>query len=233
MSAVFTIVDPFSVKYHTEGKIKVGDRLDIRFNYDIKADEFDASKMIKISPPLPGVTYSVSGNTLSISNTDKNPEQKNTDILYKFTLLPGIKDTYNQPLEKTTELTFKLRCKAFNCNLKADRSGIIVYDPFLVSTKGKPASYVVKSLNYREMRVVLYRMNPYSDLKKWGTEATVVKEKSDTIDYFGYGKKVYDHVIQVENYKENAYISTVIDLSPALENGIGQVGIVVVPTTKR
>jgi hypothetical protein len=117
----------------------------------------------------------------------------------------------------------------FNCDIKADRSGIIVYDPFLVR---QPPSYIVKSLNYREIRVILYKMNPYTDIKKWGSEAHVVKEKSDTIDYFGYGKKVYDQIIQVENFKESAYVNTVVDLSPALDHGIGQVGVVVVPTLK-
>ena len=75
-------------------------------------------------------------------------------------------------------------------------------------------------------------MNPYTDIKKWGTETIHMKDKSDSIDYFGYGKKVFDKIIQVENFKKNSYITTTIDLTPVLDDNIGQVGIVVVPTMK-
>ncbi len=166
---------------------------------------------------------------MTITNTDKNPEQTNTDVVYKFTLSTEIKDIYDQHLEKPTDVTFKLMCLPFICDIKADRSGIIVYDPFLV-TDEKP-TYVVKTLNYKEFRVILYKMNPYTDLKKWGLENSH-KEKSDTVDILGYGKKVFDQIIQVENFKKSAFISNNIDLRPALENGIGQVCVVVAPTIK-
>ena len=77
-------------------------------------------------------------------------------------------------------------------------------------------------------------MNPYQDARKWGNyPSSQLKERSDTIDYLSFGKKVFDKVVLVPDFKPQAVIPITIDLSPALENGIGHVGIVVVPTLKR
>ena len=51
---------------------------------------------------------------------------------------------------------------------------------------------------------------------------------SDTVDYLNFGKKVYDQILDIESYRTLSVIS--IDLSPALNNDLGHVGIIVTPT---
>lgn len=54
-------------------------------------------------------------------------------------------------------------------------------------------------------------------------------------EYLPCGEKVWDKVIAVEEFVPNEDLLTSIDLSPALSHpdiGVGQVGIVVLPTKK-
>ncbi len=59
-----------------------------------------------------------------------------------------------------------------------------------------------------------------------------MKERSDSIEYLNSGKKVSDKVVPIDSFQENGFVPTKIDLSPALEHGIGQVAVIVVPTLK-
>jgi hypothetical protein len=85
--------------------------------------------------------------------------------------------------------------------------------------------------------VLRYQMNVFTDLKKWNAEehttnTKFVSEKSEKLDYLNFGKKVIDQILKVDNYKKNVFVEVPIDLSPALNNGIGHVVIVVSPTLK-
>lgn len=49
----------------------------------------------------------------------------------------------------------------------------------------------------------------------------------------GYGKKVFDKILPVENYVKDTFVDFFVDLTPALRDpnrGIGQVGVVVMPS---
>jgi len=81
-------------------------------------------------------------------------------------------------------------------------------------------------------------MKPRKDLAKWGTEKSylsVAEKKSDTHDYLGYGKKVFDKILPVENYAKDTYVDFIVDLTSALRDpkrGVGQIVVVVMPTRK-
>jgi hypothetical protein len=80
------------------------------------------------------------------------------DITHKITLPISLKDHYYQGFDKPETKQVKLHCKPFACEIKADRPGItnIVYDPLLVQATGTPPYFVVKTYNYKEIRVALY-----------------------------------------------------------------------------
>jgi hypothetical protein len=80
--------------------------------------------------------------------------------------------------EKDTEWKVKVNCSPFTTALTAPLNGELIYDPFVV-TKERPPTYMVTLNNISELRVILYRMNILTDLKKWGTESHF-SDKSDT-----------------------------------------------------
>lgn len=45
-----------------------------------------------------------------------------------------------------------------------------MYDPFSVVARKASPSYLIRTFNYRELRVILYKMNVWSDLEPWKQE---------------------------------------------------------------
>lgn len=83
-----------------------------------------------------------------------------------------------------------------------------------------------------------YKVNPFTDLRKWqnldNRLQNLINEKSDTIDYLGFGKIVVDKIAKFDSAKRGATMDISIDLSPALEEDkrTGQVAVIIVPTQK-
>lgn len=166
----------------------------------------------------------------------------NEDQQIKVTFSKDIESITGQKFEKDIVWIFTLTPPPFPCAIssyvQSARAEMLVHDPFVAQHNKKSPMFVLRTYNYRELRVCLYRMNPMGgDLKKWKAEfpkgvSRFAKEKSDQIDYFGFGQKLYDAVVPVDRFVVDNEIDFFVDLSPALQNGVGQVGIVVVPTQK-
>lgn len=104
----------------------------------------------------------------------------------------------------------------------------------MVAAANLPPTFCVNSKNYTELHVVLYKLNPHTDLKKWyGLDKSALPKKEG--EYLPFGEKVFDKVVPVEGFMPDTETLVPVDLTPALAHadlGVGQVGIVVMPTKK-
>ena len=180
----------------------------------------------------------MSGKTFTIKGTEFNPHQNNEDLHYKIIISRGLKDEYEQLLDKEVEYHVTLCCTSFFCSLVSPAQGVVTYDPLLSESTGKSPTFLVQATNYKEIRILLYKLDPFTDLRKWHSfEQNIqllLREKSDQIDYLGFGKLVSDKIVKIESFKKFATTNINIDLSPALEDDkrTGQVGVIVCPTIK-
>jgi len=103
-------------------------------------------------------------------------EWDNTDRVYKLTFSKELEDKFGQKLEKDVVWDIKLKPTGFtptlrtlvpSVNLPGHDNDIIIYDPNLVASGNMTPNFCVVTKNYRELQVVLYKMNPHTDLKKW------------------------------------------------------------------
>lgn len=112
-------------------------------------------------------------------------EWDNQDKNYKITFSKELHDEFGQKLEKDVVWDVKLKPKTFSTSLRtlvpdsgADASDIVIYDPNLVAARNMPPSFCVVSMNYRELQVILYKMNPHTDLRKWfGSKSGLPKKE--------------------------------------------------------
>lgn len=75
-------------------------------------------------------------------------------------------------------------------------------------------------------------MDIHKDLSKFEKFEYNLNENNDALDYMGCGNKVSDQVVAVKGLKKDIEQAFLVDLSPALEDSVGQVGLVIVPTKK-
>jgi hypothetical protein len=221
--------------------------------------------LIELSPLPVEFTLSKQKQHLKISNTAPL-EFDNTDRIHKVTFSRNVQDKFGQSLDKDVVWEVKLKPSPFPAHIHTltpassgvNYNDIIIYDPNLVAARNLPPSFCVVSKNYRELLVVLYKLNPHTDLKKWfSIKKTDTELKKDglylplslsniisyfflltlisCVEYLPFGEKVWEKVIQVEEFAYDVELLTNIDLTPALsypDIGVGQVGVVVMPTKK-
>jgi len=143
-----------------------------------------------------------------------------------------------QKLQRDIVWSITLVPDEFPCAVAAFRQSIIINDPFLNVTSKQPPHFLARSYNYKEMRVCLYAVNAINgDFKKWKAElkrpsSRLEKEKGDSVEYLGFGRKVFDSILPVTKFIPNQEVDFIVDLSPALNNEVGQVLVVVVPSSK-
>jgi hypothetical protein len=74
----------------------------------------------------------------------------------------------------------------------------------------------------------MYKVNPYTDLRKYLELDISTMDKSDTVEYLTFGKKVYDQIVKIKDYKKTSGIT--IDLAPGLEQSLGHIVLLATPT---
>lgn len=181
----------------------------------------------------------------------------NAPKTYKLTVADWITDEYGQSLSEDIEdpaaneaarsVSVTFEPVNFTHQLVADMGSypvenatklMITYDPLLLH-HGHQAGYLpsfrLQNVNYTSLRVVLFKMDPESDLPKWVKMNNHPSEKEPFPN--GMGTLVSDTTVMVPQFsdpKEYGTQATVdIDLSPALENRdevTGHIGLVVMPT---
>lgn len=156
------------------------------------------------------------------------------DTICKVIISGSLQDIYRQTLGKDQIFEFKISCNPFRCNISAyqvnsssyglliySQTNFVTFDPFC-----DKKLYTLRTYNNKELRVILYKLDPLTDIKKWKLSPWESKRKvkSDTVDYLGFGEVVFDKILPVEGFQKDKEQDFHINLDPALVKGIGQVG---------
>jgi uncharacterized protein YfaS (alpha-2-macroglobulin family) len=183
----------------------------IRFNNPLDAGAYQES-MIQIQPALPGATVNVVGNTITIRGATAGR------TTYQVTVSGSIQDTFGQTLGEDARLGFKVG--SAEPGLFGPDTSLVTLDP----AADKPV-LTVYTINYDRLHERVYQVQP-SD---WAVFKTYLQE------YYREdgpkeppGRKVLDEVIKVDAAADTV-TEVSIDLSGVLENGKGQLVVVVEP----
>ncbi len=183
----------------------------IRFNNPLDGKNFK-DEMLKITPELPGVSASISGNTISIQGETKGR------TTYTLSLDAAIQDVYGQKLGKTGNLTFKVG--PAEKLLTGPNQTFISLDP----ASGDPAISVY-SINYTQLDVKIYSVQPAD----WPAFQNYLEDYRRTdMHVSAPGKKVFDGVVNVKSVPD-ALTETPIKLKSYLSNNSGQFIVIVKP----
>jgi len=183
----------------------------VEFNNPLDLDAYQES-MLRIEPALPGATVDVSGNVITIHG---NTAGRTT---YTVTVDQTIQDSFGQTLGKAAVLSFKVG--SAEPSLIGPQADFVTLDP-----ASKSPALTVYTINYKSLKVRAYQVQP-----------------SDWTEYRSYIQEYY--------YQENApeppgrlamektiplggtpdvLLETGIDLSSALEEGVGHLVVIVEP----
>jgi uncharacterized protein YfaS (alpha-2-macroglobulin family) len=188
----------------------------ITFNNPLDANAFEKSQ-IRVEPDAPGLKAAVYGNTLQLQGN------KQGRTSYKVTLDASLRDEFGQTLGKAETITFNVGPAP--ALLTASGGPFVVLDP------AASARFSVYSINYNSLKVRLYSVKP----EDWNAFASYVQASR------GYGnaeqkqptppgRLVVSKTVEVKAQPDEM-VETRVDLSPALDNGLGQTLVIVEPTT--
>jgi len=182
----------------------------ITFSNPLDTAAFDPS-LVKIQPEVPGVKIQAIGNTIQI--TGRTAGRTN----YKVTLSKEIRDEFEQNMAQDATVAFNVGTA--QPSLAAPGGSLIVLDP-----SGKP-TYSVYTINYDRLKVQANVVTP-EDWRAWQTYQREYyrQEKPPALP----GRQVMNTTIAVKS-KPDELIETAIDLTPALQSGLGQLIVVVEP----
>ena len=181
----------------------------IRFNNSLDEENFDESKLIKVSPEVEGLKVTCSGNTINIGGRTKGRTE------YTVTVSENVTDRFGQTLGKNQSFRFKFG--SAEPYVQSVGKQMIIADP-----ASKPC-YSIFSINTPSLPVKLYQVTP-SDWEAWcrWNREYGYEDKPPRMP----GKKVFDKKIAIKSAQDE-FVETRIPLEPALTNGLGQVIVVV------
>lgn len=186
----------------------------LSFSNQLDNDSFRENQ-VKITPEIPGVKISHSYNRIVIEGA------KRSNTIYTVTLDRSIRDTFGQTLTGDNQATFKVTTTAPALFTTGD--GFVVLDP-----AGRRA-FTVYSLNYLQLRVAIYKVTPEDwpqfrryQAGRYGNAREVPAPP---------GKLVSEKIVDVKAGTDQL-TETAIDLSPGLDNGLGQVFVKVEPVER-
>ena len=182
----------------------------ITFSNPLDAAAFDPA-LVKIQPEVPGAKIQAIGNTIQI--TGRTAGRTN----YKVTISKDILDEFEQHMAQDATVAFNVGTA--QPSLAAPGGTFIVLDP-----SGKP-TYSVYTINYDRLKVQANVVTP-EDWRAWQTYQREYyrQEKPPALP----GRQVMNTTIAVKS-KPDELTETAIDLAPALQNGLGQLIVVVEP----
>ncbi|HEY0545192.1 MAG TPA: alpha-2-macroglobulin family protein [Pyrinomonadaceae bacterium] len=189
----------------------------ITFSNPLDANAF-AKSQLRVAPEIPGLKPTVYGNMIQLSGLMKGR------TTYKLTLDASLRDSFGQTLGKAQTLTFIVGSAP--PTLSSSHGNFVVLDP------AASARYSVYSINYNSLKVKLYKVKP----EDWPAFANYMRTAYGYYDEAARkqrtlpGRLVFNKTVPV-TAKPDELVETRIDLSPALEDGFGQMILVVEPTT--
>jgi alpha-2-macroglobulin len=197
------------------------DRWSIRFSNPIDPASWSASNVHveELTPagkrPQPvDLKYNPYGTTLVINGVKRGSSQ------YRLTLDPQIRDLFGQTLGKTPPIIFNVGSAV--PALTGPDEDFVVLDP------AAPPRLQVYSINQSSARVRLYKVGPES----WTQYLEYRRSSYQTKRPKPPGRLVYSRTLPIKS-RLNEIVQTDVDLSPALDRGVGQVFVVVEPLLSR
>ena len=183
----------------------------IEFNNPLDVDVYQ-DKMLRIEPALAGATVDVSGNTITIHGATKGL------TTYTAVVSGSVQDVFGQTLGQDASLAFKIG--SAEPVLYGPEESFVTLDP-----ASKKPVLTVYTINYTHLRVRAYQVQP-SD---WPGFRTYLE------NYYrqGYqaeppGRPAIDKIMPLEAATD-ALTEVSIDLSSALEGGLGHLIVIVEP----
>lgn len=200
----FATYDPLKIVWNTD-RSRPGQGWSVNFNNPLDAEKFDPS-WVTVTPQLPGQQIQVSGHSLYIRGRSKGRSQ------YQVRLSDSICDTFKQKLSGTQQ--FKVEVGPAEPAFRGPSQAFLVLDP-----EGK-RELVCDVINHRQLQVEAWKVTP----EDWGGFLRFLQTfRQDLKDApSAPGRKVIDRVVQVKA-PEDEETEVGIDLSEALEDGLGQV----------
>jgi uncharacterized protein YfaS (alpha-2-macroglobulin family) len=193
----------------------------IWFNNRLDAAAFKESQ-VRVEPAVPGLKVSVVNESITING----PTKANTG--YKVTFDPALRDIFGQTLGHEETVTFNVAMSVPVLALSVD--GMAVLDP------AGPRSLSLYSINYQQVRISLYGVGPedwnrFNEFRRqrWYEGALALKKTPLP------GRLITSRVVDLKSSADEI-LETVIDLAPALHDGLGQVLVAVesiVPASDR
>ena len=200
-------------KYSCDGESNCGpsDSFDIEFNNPLP-DEIDPAK-VRVEPALDQMQLNSYGSSLFIEGTLRG------NTTYRVTLDKSFTDEFNQTLGKNVKVEFKVGPSGRK--FAGPDNSMVVMDP------AAPTRCSVFSINYTKLDVRLYSVNP-ADWPQWIAYQRNYRQTESAKRTPIPGKLVHSQTISVK-FVPNDIVETIIDLSPALNNGHGQMIMTVKP----
>ncbi len=191
----------------------------IRFSNDIDEDKFDHDKQIEVSPPLEDMRVRVTFHDSSSVTINGNSKGQTT---YKVTFSEDMSDIYGQKLSGNRTVTFNMG------SARPDIQGVggirEVGGKMIILAPHEPRSYRFYTRNIPQVEASLYKVKikDYQQFLAWSSE------QQDWEVRYGHkkarrkspGTKVFSKTISI-NGPQDEYIETRLDLTPALEDGLG------------
>lgn len=200
----FSTYGPLRVTRHycdEESRCDPNDSFEIDFSNKL-ADAIDLSQ-IRVEPELSDMDLTVYGSSLSIAGF------KRGNTTYRVTLDKSIKDDFNQTLGRDRTLSFTVG--------PSPRS-LVGPNDFVVMDPAAPTRCSVFSINYTRLKVRIYAVTP-EDWPRW---ITYQRDRADSKTKLTVpGRLAVSKTIPLR-IAPNDIVETLIDLTPALTNGRGQ-----------
>lgn len=191
----------------------------ITFTNPLDAAAFQKSQ-IRVEPEIEGMKVNINSNYMTIEG------RKAGRKVYKVTLDAAIKDQFGQTLEGKRAVNFHVGPAPQS--LSSSGEGFVVLDP---NAAGR---YSVFSVNHAQLKVSLYRVGP-ADWPQFVNHMRYSQGYGDDEARRNSvipGKLIVSKMMDVAS-KPDELVETQIDLGPALDNGLGQVFVVVEPAIKK
>ncbi len=206
------------------GECSPFDQWSIQFTNPIDTSSFEQSqvRVEEISaagrkPQTVSLKSAIYGNTLNISGIKRGRTS------YRVTLDPAMRDQFGQTLGQISPIVF---------NVSSAPAALAGPDKqFVVLDRSAPPRLSVYSINHSTLKVRLYSVGP----EHWRQFLDYMRSGDDRTPRTPPGRLALSKIVTV-TAKPDEMAETRIDLSPVLNEGVGQVLIVVepvVPTARR
>ena len=176
-------------------------------------DKAFRKEMVRVDPELPALKVDLYGQRMMVSG------RATGRTAYRVTLAAALADTFGQTLGQDQTVTFQVT--AAPQSLTSAGSGFVVLDP------AAGPRFSVFSVNHEALKVRVYAVGPAD----WPAfQKHMQAAWSNTAPPQPPGRLVLSKTLTVQA-RPDEMTETVIDLSPALTDGLGQIVLVVDPAT--